>query len=128
MEEFDPDSVIALPKENEISLPNLNSIQISVEELTKDEILNHMEIVIKGICNSIDVPNTLSSWKITVRGLNTIRHIEKDFYLGVNMWLNITQNNIISCDNNEILESMKNEFSWINDLLIIKRYMNKNYA
>tara|TARA_B100001093_G_C26834479_1_gene1017690 strand:+ start:1662 stop:2048 length:387 start_codon:yes stop_codon:yes gene_type:complete len=127
MEEFDPDSVIALPKENEISLPNLNRIQISVEELTKDEILNHMEIVIKGICNSIHVPNTLSSWKITVRGLTTIRHIEKDFYLGVNMWLNITQNNIISCNNNEILESMKNEFSWINDLLIIKRYMNKNY-
>ena len=46
-------------------------------KLTKDEILTNIKTVIDGICNSMHVPNTLSSWKITARGLGTIKHIEK---------------------------------------------------
>ena len=98
------------------------------KKLTKDEILAHMQTVITGCCNSMQVPNTLSSWKITARGLGTIKHIEKDFFLGVRMWLDITQNNLMGCDNDEILEQMSNELSWIKDLLLIKNYINTNHA
>lgn len=71
----------------------------------------------------MSVPNTFCSWKNTALGLRTIKHIDKDFYLGVNMWLYITQNNLMKCDNDIILRSMIVQFTWIKDLLLIKKYM-----
>ena len=44
------------------------------------------------------------------------------------MWLDITQNNLMGCDNDEILEQMINKLSWIKDLLLIKNYINTNHA
>ena len=110
-----------LETKSNISLSQSNNPTI---ELTKDQILDYIESVTTGCCDSIYVPNTLSSWKITARGLRTIKHIEKDFYLGVKMWLNITQNNILDCNDDVILELMSNQFIWIQDLLLIKKYIN----
>lgn len=98
------------------------------KKLTMDDIVSHMQTVITGCCNSMHIPNTLSSWKNTAIGLNTIKHNEKDFYLGVKMWLNITQNNLMECDNDIILRSMIDQFIWIKDLLLIKNYINTYHA
>ena len=115
-EDIDPRTIISLPQPND-----------QIISLTKDEILTRMQTVITGCCNSMQVPNTLSSWKNTARGLGTIKHIEMDFYLGVKMWLDITQNNLMGCNNDEILKSMSDQFSWIKDLLLIKNYINTNH-
>ena len=97
------------------------------KNLTKDQILEHIQIVINGCCNSLNVSNSFSSWKITAKGLSTIKHINNDFHLGVNIWVNMTMNTIIRCDNEIILKSMANNFDWINDLLLIKKYINAYY-
>ena len=115
-EDIDPKTIISLPEPNDTDV-----------ELTKDEILTHMQTVITGCCNSINVPNTLSSWKNTAHGLGTIKHIETDFYQGVRMWLNITQNNLMGCDNDIILGSMCGQFAWIKNLLLIKNYINTKH-
>ena len=100
----------------------------SCKNLTKDQILEHIQIVISGCCNSLNVSNSFSSWKNAAKGLSTIKHINNDFHLGVNLWVNMTMNTIIRCENEIILKSMINDFHWINDLLLIKKYINAYYG
>ena len=113
-EDLDPKTIF--------SKPELNNEVIT---LTKDEIIGLMQTVITGCYNSNLVSNTFSSWKNTAKGLATIKHIENDFYMGVNLWLNITMDSIIGCSDNELLKSMSTIFLWIKDLLLIKTYINK---
>jgi len=116
-EDIDPKTIISNPE------PNVQTVS-----LTKDEILIHMQTVITGCCNSFSVSNTFSSWKNTSRGLATIKQIEKDFHTGINLWVNMTMDCIIGCDNDAILRSMSDQFTWIKDLLLIKKYINTYYS
>uniref|UniRef100_A0A6C0AXH2 Uncharacterized protein n=1 Tax=viral metagenome TaxID=1070528 RepID=A0A6C0AXH2_9ZZZZ len=105
-----------------------DTIDENCKNLTKDQILQHIQTVINGCCNSLNVSNSLSSWKNTAKGLSTIKQINNDFHIGLNLWVNITMDTIIRCDNETILKSMINDYDWINDLLLIKKYINAYYA
>ena len=94
-------------------------------DLTKDEIVYHIQTTIDGCCNSISVPNNFASWKNTAKGLAFIKHIEKDFYKGVELWITLTQTAIMKCDDDSILKSMVNNFPWINSILLLKDHMKK---
>tara|TARA_B100001057_G_C22814658_1_gene936882 strand:- start:1276 stop:1647 length:372 start_codon:yes stop_codon:yes gene_type:complete len=107
---------------------NLKTIMDSnCKNLTKDQILEHIQNVINGSCNSLNLYNTFSIWKNTVIGLSTIKHINNDFHKGVNLWVNITMDSIICCHNEIVLKSMVDDFPWINDLLVVKKYINTYY-
>lgn len=93
--------------------------------LTKDEIVRHIQITIDGCCSSLPVPNNFASWKNTAKGLAFIKHIEKDFYKGVELWIPFTQTIIMNCDDDNILKSMISNYPWINSLMIIKNYMKR---
>jgi len=83
-----------------------------------------MELVIYGCLYSFTVPNTFSNWKNTINELTIIKHIDKDFHKGVNLWVNITMDAIIGCSDDTILQYMSVEYPWIIDLLLIKKYIN----
>jgi len=95
---------------------------------SKEEILDYIELVIYGCIYSLTIPNTFSSWKNTVNGLVNIKHIDNDFHYGVKLWVNITMDDIIGCSDNEILQYMSLDYPWINELLIIKKYINTYYS
>jgi hypothetical protein len=40
------------------------------------------------------------------------------------MWLNITQNQLLGSQNKEILKTIANQWSWVNNLLEIKKIIN----
>ena len=103
---------------------NIKSMEVPI--LTKDEILDHIELVTLGCIQTFNVSNTFSSWKNNVNGLNNIKHIETDFYAGVNLWINITMDCIIGCSNDDILHLMAIDYPWINTLLFIKNDITKN--
>jgi hypothetical protein len=95
-----------------------------MEKTQEDIIIEHIQIVINGIVQDMRPNNSYSSWKNTPHGLNFIKSDKAKFYLGVNMWLNITQNQLLGTQNNEILEILKNQFSWVNNFLEIKKIIN----
>ena len=93
-------------------------------EKKEDIIIEHIKIVTKGVIEDIRPNNSFASWKNTPHGLNFIKTDKPKFYLGINLWLNITQNQLLGSENNEILEILKNSFSWINSILEIKKLVN----
>lgn len=95
-----------------------------MEKTQEDTIIEHIQIVTTGLVQDLKPTNLFSSWKNTPHGLNFIKSDKYKFYLGVNMWLNITQNQLLGSQNNEILETIANEFSWVNNLLEIKKIIN----
>tara|TARA_B100000900_G_scaffold414908_1_gene443015 strand:+ start:4456 stop:4746 length:291 start_codon:yes stop_codon:yes gene_type:complete len=95
-----------------------------MDKTQEDIIIEHIEIVTNGIVTNMRPNNSYSSWKNTSKGLNYIKTDKPKFYLGVNMWLNITQNQLLGTEDNEILNLLKCEFSWVNNVLDIKKLIN----
>tara|TARA_B100000424_G_scaffold266755_2_gene258421 strand:- start:64 stop:363 length:300 start_codon:yes stop_codon:yes gene_type:complete len=95
-----------------------------MQRTQEDIIIEHVKIVTTGIIETFKPNNSYSNWKNTPQGLDLIKTNKTNFYLGVNMWLNITQNQLLGSENNEILEILKNQFSWINNILEIKKIIN----
>ena len=90
------------------------------QETQETQIIKHIEIVTAGIIKDIGVNNAYASWKNTAKGMNFIKENKRDFYVGIPIWLNITQNQLIGTENDELLNMMKNTYPWINNLLEIK--------
>ena len=90
------------------------------EESIETQIIKHIEIVTAGIIKDIGVNNAYASWKNTAKGMNFIKENKRDFYLGIPIWLNITQNQLIGSSDDNILNMMKITHPWINNLLEIK--------
>jgi len=95
-----------------------------MDKTQEDIIIEHIEIVTNGIVTNMRPNNSYASWKNTSKGLNYIKTDKPKFYLGVNMWLNITQNQLLGTEDNEILNLLKCEFSWVNNVLDIKKLIN----
>ena len=60
-------------------------------------ILNHIETVTTGMINDRLVNNAYASWKNTPKGLRFIKEDKAKFYQGINMWLQITQTQLVRC-------------------------------
>ena len=95
-----------------------------MENTQEDIIITHIKNVTIGIIQDLQPSNSYASWKNTPLGLNLIKSDKKNFYLGVNMWLDITQNQLLGTNKNELLDILKNQYTWINDLLEIKKIIN----
>lgn len=91
----------------------------------KDSIINNISIVTHGIINDLRPNNSYSNWKNTDIGMKFIKNDSKKFYKALNMWIDITQRQIIGTDNNVILEEMKKNYLWINNFLEIKEKSKK---
>ena len=94
-------------------------------EESKETILINIKKVTQGIINDIGVNNSFSSWKNTEKGLRFIVKDNEKFYLGVKMWINIVENQIINCNNSEILKSMSETYKWLQNFLEIKDELMK---
>ena len=66
-----------------------------MDNYTEEIILDNINLFTIGCVKDINVSNVYSSWKNTYKGLKTIIHKKKDFYIGVNLWLEITRNQIL---------------------------------
>tara|TARA_B100000035_G_scaffold315420_1_gene335993 strand:+ start:6605 stop:6949 length:345 start_codon:yes stop_codon:yes gene_type:complete len=91
----------------------------------EDLILEHITIVTNGIIKDIEVNNSFASWKNSPKGLSFIKNKTKDFYLGVNMWLTLTENQFLHSDNISILNTMTSSFPWLNSFILLKELMSK---
>lgn len=95
-----------------------------MQNTQEDIIITYIKNVTNGIILDLQPNNSYASWKNTPLGLNLIKSDKKKFYLGVNMWLDITQNQVIGINNNELLNVLKNQCTWVHDLLEIKKIIN----
>lgn len=95
-----------------------------MEKSQEDIIINHIQIVTNGIIRDLKPNNSFASWKNTPCGLNIIKTNKENFYNAINMWLNITQNQLLGSENDEILEILSNNFSWINSIFEIKKIIH----
>lgn len=95
-----------------------------MEKTQEDTIIEHIQIVTNGLVQDIKPNNSYASWKNSPHGLNFIKSDKSKFYLAVNIWLNITQNQLLGSENNEILETIANQWCWVNNLLEIKKIVN----
>ena len=86
----------------------------------EDLIISNIIIVTDGINNSFRPNNSYASWQNTSKGLKIIKNNKKDFYMGVNLWLQITQNQLLNCNDDNLLKMLLTQLPWINNLLIIK--------
>ena len=102
-----------------------NSIEVENEKTDEEKILENIKIVTAGIIKDIGVDNAYSSWKNTEKGLNFIKENEKDFYLGIKLWLDLTQNQLIGTNDDIIQNEMAKSFNWLYNLLEIKNIMNQ---
>ena len=101
------------------------SKEYSLNYEQEDLILEHITIVTNGIIKDIEVNNSFASWKNTPKGLTFIKNKTKDFYLGVNMWLTLTENQFLHSDNVSILNTMTSTFPWLKSYILIKELMSK---
>ena len=95
-----------------------------MEKTQEDSIIEHIQIVTTGLVKDFKLNNSYASWKNSPHGLKFIKSDKSKFYLGVNMWLDITQNQLLGSENNEILKTIGNEYYWVNNLLEIKKIIN----
>ena len=86
----------------------------------KEMILKNINIVTQGILNDIGLDNSFSSWKNTEKGLRFIKDDENKFYLGVKLWINIVQDQILHCNDNDLLKTATKHYKWIENFLEIK--------
>jgi len=89
----------------------------------KEEILNNIKIVTEGIIKDIGLNNSFSSWKNTEKGLRFIKNDTEKFYLGIKMWINIVENQILDCNDISLLNSAVNNYKWIENFLQIKYFV-----
>ena len=102
-----------------------NNKEYSLNYEEEDLILEHITIVTNGIIKDIEVNNSFSSWKNTPKGLKLIKNKTNDFYLGVNLWLKLTENQFLDIDNINILKTMTYTFPWLKSYILIKELMTK---
>ena len=102
-----------------------NTKEYSLNYEQEDLILEHITIVTNGIIKDIEVNNSFASWKNTPKGLTFIKNKTKDFYLGVNMWLTLTENQFLHSDNVNILNTMTTTFPWLKNFILLKELMLK---
>ena len=93
---------------------------MQLDNNNKEEILSNIKIVTQGIIEDIGVNNSFSSWKNTEKGLRFIIEDTTNFYKGVKLWINIVENQIIHCNDTNLIKSTALEFKWINNFLQIK--------
>ena len=86
----------------------------------EEKILNNIKIVTEGIQKDIGLDNSFSSWKNTEKGLRFIKNDTEKFYLGVKMWINIVEDQILHCNDYSLLKSVVNIYKWIENFLEIK--------
>jgi hypothetical protein len=86
----------------------------------EEKILNNIKIVTEGIQKDIGLDNSFSSWKNTEKGLRFIKNDIEKFYLGVKMWINIVEDQILHCNDISLLKSIINNYKWIENFLEIK--------
>ena len=98
------------------------------EQSQEELIVENIELVTNGIIKDLKVNNAYASWKNTAKGLNFIKENKKEFYLGVNLWLKLTEQSFIGTDdndiNNEIIESTKHIYPWLTNFLNIKKLVD----
>ncbi len=102
----------------------INNTNTSINTKQEDLILEHITIITKGIIKDIEVNNSFASWKNTPIGLNIIKDKTKDFYLGVNMWLTLTENQFLHSNNLSILKTMTTIFPWLENYILLKELMS----
>jgi hypothetical protein len=88
-------------------------------------ILEHITIVTNGIIKDIEVNNSFASWKNTPKGLTFIKNKTKDFYLGVSIWLTLTENQFLKTQDINILKTMTSTFPWLKSFILLKELMSK---
>lgn len=98
--------------------PNLNNM--NKNELI-DLIINNINIVTNGINNDVGIPNNFSSWKNTYKGLILIKNNHEKILLAIELWLNITENQLIGLNKDDELIMMSFIYPWINNLINIKK-------
>lgn len=91
----------------------------------EDLILEHITIVTNGIIKDIEVNNSFASWRNSPKGLSFIKDKTRDFYLGVNMWLTLTENQFLHINNINILNTMTTTFPWLKSFILLKELMLK---
>ena len=91
------------------------------KEKEKDLILENLKIVTEGIIKDFKPNNQFSSWKNTPIGLKFIKDDTFKFYMGVNLWIQITENQLIGTNDECIMQDMKCLHPWIANFLEIKK-------
>lgn len=86
-----------------------------------ENILHNMKIVTDGIIKDLHPNNNYSSWKNSYIGMKFIKNDTRKFYMALNMWIYVTESQLIGTSDNGILETMKNVYSWIGNFLEIKQ-------
>ncbi len=86
-----------------------------------DFIIHNINIVTNGIYNDVGIPNNFSSWKNTHKGLNIIKDDHEKILIGVKLWLNITENQLIGLNKEDELIMMSFLYPWMNNLIHIKK-------
>ena len=89
-------------------------------------IIDHLETVTTGMINNHLVNNAYASWKNTPKGLRFIKEEKAQFYQGIDMWLHITQDQLIGTSNSELLSEMIPQFGWVSSLLEIKKIIGSS--
>ena len=91
---------------------------------TKDVIINNLKIVTEGIIKDLRPNNSFSSWKNSPIGLNFIKNDTSKFYMGINLWIEITEKQLIGISDYRVLEEMKNIYPWLTNFLEIKNLVS----
>ena len=102
-------------------MESIENVRESDKIELKENILNNMKIVTDGIIKDLHPNNSYSSWKNSYNGMKFIKNDKKKFYMALNMWIYVTENQLIGTTDIGILETMKNVYSWIGNLLEIKQ-------
>ena len=85
-------------------------------------VLTNIREVTNGIINDIGINNSFSSWKNTEIGLRFIKEDTSKFNLGIKLWLEIVEQQILSKEIWDVIEILKNQYKWMNNLKDIKEY------
>jgi hypothetical protein len=95
----------------------------------KELVLTNIREVTNGIIKDIGINNSFSSWKNTEIGLRFIKEDTTKFNLGIKLWLEIVEQQILSEEIWQIIDScpligsnILEKYCWLNNLKDIKEY------
>ena len=95
----------------------------------KELVLTNIREVTNGIIKDIGINNSFSSWKNTEIGLRFIKEDTTKFNLGIKLWLEIIEQQILSEEIWQIIDScpligsnILEKYSLLNNLKDIKEY------
>jgi len=92
--------------------------------IEKEDVLTNIGVVTNGIVKDIGINNSFSSWLNTERGLRFIQEDTNKFNLGVKLWIEIVEQQILMQEIWEVFDKLKEQFIWLNNLKEIKEYSN----